>query len=221
MSLSFKIQHSAGCFSLDLAVSCAGPVTALFGPSGAGKTSVLNILAGLIRPRAGQILFQGETWLDSDKNIFVPAHARAIGYVFQEGRLFPHLNVRDNLNYGANLSKDRPAHASFDDVVDLLGLSQLLHRHPRNLSGGEQQRVAIGRALLARPRLLLMDEPLAALDVARRDEIMPYLENLRATFALPTIYVSHSMPEVRRLADEIITLEEGRVTGQSKNEHQP
>ncbi len=220
MSLSFEIQHRTGRFTLDLALSCQGPVTALFGPSGAGKTSVLNILAGLIHPQSGRITFQGEIWLDTHKNIFVPAHARAIGYVFQDGRLFPHLNVRHNLDYGAHLSKDRPARASFDDVVDLLGLNALLQRHPRNLSGGEQQRVAIGRALLARPRLLLMDEPLAALDVARREEIMPYLENLRATYALPTVYVSHSMPEVRRLADEIVTLEASHVTSHHANEPQ-
>lgn len=211
MSLSLSLHHRTGRFELDVTFTMQGPVTALFGPSGAGKTSLLNAIAGLLRPQKGRILFHGETWFDSEKNIFLPAHQRGIGYVFQEGRLFPHLNVRHNLIYGATLSKDRPEVAQFDEVVDLLGLDHLLSRHPKNLSGGEQQRVAIGRALLARPSLLLMDEPLASLDQARRDDIMPYLESLRARFHLPTIYVSHSRAEVDRLADEIIPMSEGRI----------
>ena len=213
MSVDIDIQHKAGPFSLDVKLDCAGPVTAIFGPSGAGKTTLLNILAGLVRPTEGRIRVGDRVWLDAGRGIFVPPHERAIGYVFQEGRLFPHLSVRHNLVYGEAFAKNRPQVASFDEVVDLLGLAPLLTRRTRNLSGGEQQRVAIGRALLARPRLMLMDEPLASLDAARRAEILPYLDRLRARFAIPTLYVSHSAEEVERLADEVATIEAGRITG--------
>lgn len=213
MSLSLDIQHKAGPFSLDVKLDCVGPVTAIFGPSGAGKTTLLNILAGLVRPVSGRISVDDRLWLDTARGICLPPHERAIGYVFQEGRLFPHLSVRHNLTYGETFAKDRSVVATFDEVVDLLGLGPLLARRPRNLSGGEQQRVAIGRALLARPRLMLMDEPLAALDAARRAEILPYLDSLRARFAIPTLYVSHSAEEVERLADEVATIEAGRLTG--------
>ncbi len=213
MSVFIDIAHQVGGFRLDVQLDCTGPVTAIFGPSGAGKTTLLNILAGLARPASGRILVHGRVWFDAQKRIFLRPHERAIGYVFQEGRLFPHLSVRHNLTYGEMFANDRAPLASFDEVVDLLGLSALVARRPRNLSGGEQQRVAIGRALLARPRLLLMDEPLAALDAARRAEILPYLDRLRARFAIPTLYVSHSAEEVERLADEVASIEEGRITG--------
>jgi molybdate transport system ATP-binding protein len=207
------VVRQTGAFRLEARLCCNGPVTALFGPSGAGKTTLLNILAGLARPDAGRISVDGRVWVDVERGIFLAPHEREIGYVFQEGRLFPHLNVRHNLVYGEAFARGRAPLASFDEVVDLLGLVGLLGRRTRHLSGGEQQRVAIGRALLARPRLLLMDEPLASLDAARRAEILPYLDRLRARFAIPTLYVSHSIEEVERLADEVATLEDGRVTG--------
>jgi molybdate transport system ATP-binding protein len=213
MRLALDIQHRAGPFSLDVKLECAGPVTAIFGPSGAGKTTLLNILAGLVRPTQGRISVDDRVWLDTARGVCLAPHERAIGYVFQEGRLFPHLSVRHNLTYGEAFAKDRAPVATFDEVVSLLGLAPLLARRTRNLSGGEQQRVAIGRALLARPRLMLMDEPLASLDAARRAEILPYLDSLRARFAIPTLYVSHSAEEVERLADEVATMEAGVITG--------
>jgi molybdate transport system ATP-binding protein len=213
VSVDINVQHRAGPFALDARLACEGPVTAIFGPSGAGKTTLLNILAGLVRPASGRISVDGKVWLDTVKGVFTPPHERAIGYVFQEGRLFPHMSVRRNLDYGAAFAHGREPVAAFDEVVDLLGLAPLLARRTRHLSGGEQQRVAIGRALLARPRLLLMDEPLASLDAARRAEILPYLDRLRSRFAIPTLYVSHSAEEVERLADEVATIEDGRITG--------
>jgi molybdate transport system ATP-binding protein len=213
MRISLDVQHRAGPFSLDVKLDCAGPVTAVFGPSGAGKTTLLHILAGLVRPASGRISVDDRVWLDTARGVCLPPHERAVGYVFQEGRLFPHMSVRHNLTYGEAFAKTRAALAPFDEVVDLLGLAPLLTRRTRNLSGGEQQRVAIGRALLARPRLMLMDEPLASLDAARRAEILPYLDRLRARFAIPTLYVSHSAEEVERLADEVATIEDGRITG--------
>lgn len=209
--LDIDVRHRAGAFTLDAKLACQGPVTALFGPSGAGKTTLLNMLAGLVRPQAGRIVFAGDVWFDSERRIFVKPHARGVGYVFQEGRLFPHLGVRRNLLYGESFAQGRAPVASFDEIVHLLGLEPLLDRRVRHLSGGEQQRVAIGRALLARPRLLLMDEPLAALDAARRAEILPYLERLRARFGAPTVYVSHARDEVERLADELALVEGGRA----------
>jgi molybdate transport system ATP-binding protein len=214
MRLEADVRHVQGAFRLDAAFASEAPVTALFGPSGSGKTTLVNILAGLIRPAEGHVTLDGEALFDSTRRIDVPVHKRGVGYVFQEARLFPHLSVRSNLGYGrrmAALAGRRGAADEFDRVVDLLGIAALLDRKPAGLSGGEAQRVAIGRALLARPRLLLMDEPLAALDAARKAEILPYLERVAAGTRVPIVYVSHSVPEVVRLAGTVVALESGRV----------
>ena len=180
-------------------------VVALAGHSGAGKTSVLNAIAGLLRPAHGRIEVDGRVLFDAEAGIDVPVHERHVGYVFQDARLFPHMSVRRNLLYGARRGA-RDGHAGlkharfgFDDVVQLLGIDALLGRRPHNLSGGEAQRVAIGRALLSQPRILLLDEPLSALDRARREEVIPYLQNVRDRTPVPMVYVSHSLDEVRRL----------------------
>ena len=210
MSLSVRFSHRFGDFSLDVAFEAPAGVTALFGRSGSGKTSVINAVAGLVRPEAGHIEL-GETVLfDAERRISVPVHRRRLGYVFQEGRLFPHLNVRQNLTYGRWFSPQGAA-ADFDHVVGMLGIDGLLARRPAGLSGGEKQRVAIGRALLANPRLLLMDEPLAALDEERKAEILPYLERLRGETDIPVLYVSHSKAEVARLATTLVLMDHGRV----------
>ncbi len=200
-----------GQFGLDVAFAVpARGVTALFGPSGCGKTSVLRCMAGLLRLADGVCAVDGDIWQDA--STFRPPHRRPVGYVFQEASLFSHLDVRRNLIYGAPRRSDATAEiGGFDEVVDLLGLGTLLGRAPRHLSGGERQRVALGRALLSRPRILLMDEPLAALDGRTKDEILPFLERLHARLSLPVIYVSHDMAEVERLADRIVLMEAGRV----------
>lgn len=183
----------------------------LFGPSGSGKTTVLNVIAGLVRPDAGRVVIDERVLLDTAGKVFAPPHKRRIAYVFQEGRLFPHLSVRQNLVYGRWFTPRRERWGGFDEIVALLGIGALLERRPKTLSGGEQQRVAIGRALLASPRLLLMDEPLAALDDARKGETLPYIERLRDELAIPIVYVSHSLAEVERLTRHIVRLEGGRV----------
>src|SRR5579885_2281097 len=212
--LEVEFTHILGGFTLDIAFSSGGGVTALFGRSGAGKTSVVHAIAGLLRPRRGRIAINGAVLVDTENRIFVPAHKRRIGYVFQEGRLFPHLTVRQNLLFGswfAARATNAASRARFDDVTALLGIDHLLARRPRRLSGGEIQRVAIGRALLAAPRLLLMDEPLASLDATRKDEILPYLERLRDHGRIPIVYVSHAATEVARLATTIVLIADGRV----------
>ena len=210
--LSVAVEHRLGDFTLDAAFDSEAGLTALFGRSGAGKTTLVNAVAGLIRPARGHIVLDGKTLTDTKRGVFVPTHRRHIGYVFQEGRLFPHLNVRQNLLYGRWFAPRAGSSASeIDHVVDLLGLRHLLSRRPGNLSGGEKQRVAIGRALLARPRLLVMDEPLASLDEARKGEILPYIERLRDDTGVPIVYVSHSIPEVTRLATTMVLMSEGRV----------
>jgi molybdate transport system ATP-binding protein len=213
--LSVAITHRLGAFTLDAAFDSEGGLTALFGRSGAGKTSLVNAIAGLIRPTSGYVAVDGEILTDTATRTFIPAHRRRIGYVFQEGRLFPHLNVRQNLVYGRWFAPKAPSNVlgggEFDQVVELLGIDHLLARRPANLSGGEKQRVAIGRALLARPRLLVMDEPLASLDESRRAEIFPYIERLRDEMLVPVVYVSHSVAEVARLATTLVVLSEGKV----------
>lgn len=203
-----------GRFDLDAAFTVpASGVTALFGPSGSGKTTVLRCMAGLHRLDGGRCVVAGDVW--QDEASFRPVHRRPIGYVFQEASLFPHLSVTANLLYATRGRKPDPASAdvAFDEVVALLGLGKLLERAPDTLSGGERQRVAIGRALLSQPKLLLMDEPLSALDSRSKEEILPFLERLRDTLALPVVYVSHAMTEVERLADHIVLMESGRVIG--------
>jgi molybdate transport system ATP-binding protein len=208
------VEHRLGRFDLNASFASEGRLTALFGRSGSGKTSLVNIVGGLVAPRRGRVVVDGQILLDTNRNIFVPVHKRRIGYVFQEARLLPHLSVRQNLLYGRWFAKRvaRSGEPSFDSVLDLLGIGHLLERGPAALSGGEKQRVAIGRALLARPRLLLMDEPLASLDEARKAEILPYIERLRDEAGVPIIYVSHAMAEVARLATTLVTLDRGVVT---------
>ena len=211
MRLEVEARHRIGSFTIDAAFGSEGGVTALFGRSGSGKTSLVNIIAGLLRPDRGRVVLDGEVIADSERGTFTPVHRRRFGYVFQEARLFPHLSVRRNLAYGrwfAGMAGSRP---EFDRVVAMLGIGQLLDRRPGTLSGGERQRVAIGRALLAAPRLLLMDEPLAALDDARKAEILPYLERLRDETRVPIVYVSHSVAEVARLAERVVVVDNGRV----------
>lgn len=210
--LSVDLRKQAGDLNLQIAFESDGPVTGLFGPSGAGKTTLVNMVAGLVRPDAGRLALSGEVLFDRDKHIDVPAHRRRIGYVFQEGRLFPHMTVAKNLAYGrwmAGLSHDD---AQFTRVVAMLDIGPLLQRRPGKLSGGERQRVAIGRALMLKPRLLLMDEPLASLDPARKNEIMPYLLRLRDEARIPMVYVSHYARELKRIANVIVRLEAGKVS---------
>jgi len=210
--LDVDVTHRLGAFTLAARFQSNGRLTALFGPSGSGKTSLVNIIAGLSRPASGQVVVEGETLLDTATGIIVPKHRRRIGYVFQEARLFPHLTVRQNLLFGRWFAPaDDAADVTLEQVVDLLGIAHLLPRRPGTLSGGEKQRVAIGRALLARPRLLLMDEPLAALDDARKGEILPYIERLRDEMHIPVVYVSHAVEEIVRLATHVVVLDQGTV----------
>jgi molybdate transport system ATP-binding protein len=211
VTIEVAIRHRQGDFVLDLAFRSNAHVVALFGPSGSGKTTVLNILAGLIRAENGRVIVDGRILIDTAAGIFVPAHERRIGYVFQDARLFPHLSVRRNLLYGRFFSPREKRFGSLDEVVALLGLGHLLDRKPQTLSGGEKQRVAIGRALLASPRILLLDEPLSSLDEARKAETLPYIERLRDELSIPIVYVSHSLAEIERLASEIVRLDGGRV----------
>jgi molybdate transport system ATP-binding protein len=211
MSLSLTAQHRLVGFALDAAFESAGGLTALFGRSGSGKTTVINIIGGLLRPERGRVVVEGRVLFDSEARIDLPAHRRRIGYVFQEGRLFPHLTVRQNLLYGRWFTPRPERYGSLDHVVELLGIEPLLQRQPGALSGGEKQRVAIGRALLAAPRLLLMDEPLAALDAPSKAEILPFIERLRDELKIPIIYVSHAIDEIARLASTIALVSDGRV----------
>ena len=209
-----RLRLDRGTFALDVDLALPGRgVSALFGPSGSGKTTVLRAMAGLERGASGRVEMDGVTWQDTTRDVFVPSHARGIGYVFQEANLFPHLSVRDNLRYGRNRAgvraTERPI--DLDHMVDLLGIGGLLERSPENLSGGERQRVAIARALLASPRLLLFDEPLASLDLDRKLEVLPYLERLHEALDIPVVFVSHALDEVLRLADHLTLLRAGRV----------
>ncbi len=209
--LSVDLSHGQGGFSLDARFECGAGVTALFGRSGAGKTTLINAIAGLVRPGKGRIVFDGETLFDSTRNINVRAGRRRFGYVFQEGRLFPHYTVQQNLTYSHWFDRGLHSERDFTHVVELLGIGELLQRWPAQLSGGEKQRVAIGRALLAKPRLLLLDEPLASLDAQRKDEILRYLRLLRDEMRIPMVYVSHVVEEVLEIADQVVLLASGRV----------
>ena len=207
--IEVDVRRNLGATRIDATfTSPPGGITALFGRSGAGKTMVVEMLAGLVRPDSGRITVGGVTLFDSGAGIDLPPEKRRLGYVFQEGRLFPHMSVRRNLGYGM---KGSGGAADFDQVVDLLGIRALLGRAPGSLSGGEKQRVAIGRALLASPRLLLMDEPLAALDGPRKAEILPFIERLRDELAIPIVYVTHAMDEIVRLADTMVIISDGQV----------
>ena len=203
MTLDIHLRHGFPDFRLEVDMVLPGGLTCLFGRSGSGKTSIINAVAGLLRPDEARIVMDGSVLND------LPPHRREIGYVFQDARLFPHLTVLENLTYGARVRWRKVA--GLERIVELLGIGGLLARRPGTLSGGERQRVAIGRALLAQPRLLLMDEPLAALDEARKAEILPYIEALRDETGLPILYVSHALPEVARLATTIAVIEAGRL----------
>jgi molybdate transport system ATP-binding protein len=215
--IEIEVSHRLGAFAIEAHVIARGATLALCGPSGAGKTTLLNIIAGLIRPREGRIVVDGVIFLDTAAGVDLPPRQRQVGYVFQELRLFPHLKVEGNLLYGRRFARSSERLVDFDHVVDLLGIRSLLGRRPGRLSGGEKQRVAIGRALLADPRLLLMDEPLAALDDARRAEILSYIEKLRAAFAIPIVFVSHRFSEVQRLASDVAMLDYGKVVSTQSN----
>jgi molybdate transport system ATP-binding protein len=213
MSIAVQTRHRQGDFTLDAAFEPDARVVALFGPSGSGKSTLLHIIAGLIRPDDARVTVDGRVLTDTVAGLRVPVHKRRIGYVFQDARLFPHLSVARNLAYGRWFAPKAERYGSHDEIVALLGIGHLLDRKPTTLSGGEKQRVAIGRALLASPRLLLMDEPLASLDAARKAETLPYIERLRDELRIPIVYVSHSLEEVQRLTREIIRLNGGRVVG--------
>src|SRR5690606_10177838 len=215
--LELDITLGRGSFTLEVRerLELSG-ITALFGPSGSGKTTLLRVISGLETGAAGTVRFDGKDWQRPGRH--VPTHRRRIGYVFQDGRLFPHLDVEGNLRFGLRTAGERGARGErpgirFESVVAALDLAPLLERRPVSLSGGEQQRVAIGRALLANPRLLLMDEPMSSLDVRRKAEILPYIERLPDAFGLPVLYVTHSIDEVARLASEVVLLADGRVVG--------
>ena len=211
MTLEVDIEAQRGAFQLNAAFTGSGGLTALFGASGSGKTSIVDLIGGLSRPTKGRIVLDGAVLVDTAAGIFVPSHRRRIGYVFQDARLFPHMTVARNLRYGRWFTPPRERYADIDRIVELLGIGALLERRPDALSGGEKQRVAIGRALIASPRLLLMDEPLASLDDARKAEILPFIERLRDELSIPIVYVSHSVGEVARLASDIVVMGGGRV----------
>ncbi|HNQ04528.1 MAG TPA: molybdenum ABC transporter ATP-binding protein [Thiobacillaceae bacterium] len=204
----FRLGYAGFALHVDLSLPGRG-VTALYGPSGSGKTTLLRCIAGLERSPDAHLQVNGEVWQDGAR--FLPTHRRPLGYVFQEASLFPHLDVRRNLEYGMRRVPARERRVSLEQAIELLGIGHLLARRPDRLSGGERQRVGIARALAVSPRLLLMDEPLAALDLARRQEILPYLERLHDELEIPVLYVSHAPDEVTRLADHLVVLEAGRV----------
>jgi molybdate transport system ATP-binding protein len=209
--LAVDVEKMLGALQLRVKFTAAHGATALFGPSGAGKTSVVNMIAGLLAPDRGAISLDKTVLFDSTQNINVPPHRRHIGYVFQEGRLFPHLSVRQNLDYGRRMSGRPRDGDEFARIATLLDIDHLLDRRPGKLSGGERQRVAVGRALLTQPKLLLLDEPLASLDVGHKREILPYLVRLRDGAGIPIVYVSHIAAELRRLATTVVRLDAGHV----------
>jgi molybdate transport system ATP-binding protein len=211
-ALSVWAFQKRSSFTLDVRFESDSPLTALFGPSGSGKTSVLNMIAGVHRPDKGRIVVAGDILTDTEKHIFVPPHLRRVGFVFQDAQLFPHLTVEQNIRFGQWFRRGEKNALSQDVIVEVLGIGQLLRRRPATLSGGEKHRVAIARALLAAPHILLMDEPLSGLDDARRQEIMSLIERVRDEFAVPIVFVTHNLEEVRRLASRVIQITDGRVT---------
>ena len=212
--LTVNITKQLGDFVLDAKIESAGLVTGLFGPSGAGKTSLVNVIAGLLTPDRGTLTLDGRTLDDAGSHLHVPPHLRRIGYVFQEARLFPHVNVRQNLDYGRRMNGLDPDAAGEKHAIELLDIGHLLDRRPAQLSGGERQRIALGRALFAKPRLLLLDEPLGSLDDERKDEILPFLIRLRDEAKVPMVYVSHDAEELRQLATGAVMLKRGKVVAQ-------
>jgi molybdate transport system ATP-binding protein len=209
--LAVDVEKRLGDFFLSARFATSNGVTGVFGPSGAGKTTLVNMISGLLAPDRGRIAIDGTVLFDSEERINLPPHRRHIGYVFQEGRLFPHLSVKRNLDYGRRMCGLPPDASQTQRIIGLLDIGHLIDRRPGKLSGGERQRIAIGRALLMRPRLLLLDEPLASLDVARKREILPYLERLRDEVGVPMVYVSHQAAELRRIATSVVRLSAGKV----------
>ena len=214
MTLEVGLRHDYGGFRLDVDFLAPPGITVLFGRSGSGKTSIVNAVAGLLRPQQGRVAIGDWVLFESERGTNLPPHRRRLGYIFQEARLFPHLTVRQNLLFGRWFARRRGTSQDLGQVVEMLGIGDLLQRRPHGLSSGETQRVAIGRALLAEPRIILADEPLAALDEPRKAEIMPYFERLRDEIAVPILYVSHSAAEVARLATTVVALREGQVVSQ-------
>jgi molybdate transport system ATP-binding protein len=219
--LRIDVAKQLGEFSLQASFASEGRVTGLFGASGAGKTSLINMIAGLLRPDRGSIAIDDETLDDTAAGVHVPAHRRRIGYVFQDARLFPHLDVRQNLEYGRRMNRLADDPAERTRITALLDIGNLLDRRPGQLSGGERQRVALGRALLTQPRLLLLDEPLGSLDEERKVEILPYLVRLRDEANVPMVYVSHDAGEMRQLATQVVMLKRGRVIAFGRTEVLP
>lgn len=209
--LSLDIELRRHAFDLVAQLELNGSVTGLFGPSGSGKSSLLGIIAGLVRPQRGRLVLDGETLYDGASGVYLPPHRRRIGLVFQDSQLFPHYSVKGNLLYGLKQTSPDQRRFRFDDIVDLLGLAPLLNAHPRKISGGEKQRVALGRSLLASPRLLLLDEPLASLDQGLKAQILPFLQRIRDELQLPMIYVSHALSEILHLTDQLVLIKQGRI----------
>ncbi|MQQ10134.1 molybdenum ABC transporter ATP-binding protein [Epibacterium sp. SM1979] len=214
--LTVAARHEFSGFELDAKFSSDHGITVLFGASGSGKSTIAHVVSGLLRPMAGHVALGDHVLFDGDTRIWVPPHRRRIGYIFQDARLFPHLTVRANLRFGAWFARHRPSADEFSRITEMLGLGPVLDRRPAHLSGGEKQRVAIGRALLSNPRLIIADEPLAALDQARKAEILPYFERLRDEVKVPMLYVSHSSAEVARLATTVVALSDGKVLRQGE-----
>ena len=213
MTLSVTLRHSFSGFDLDVSFQAPAGVTVLFGGSGSGKTTIINAVAGLLRPQSGRVCIDDWELFDIEQGRWLPPHRRRLGYVFQEGRLFPHLTVSQNLAYGRWFAPRNAKRENSSRIVEMLGIGHILKRYPATLSGGEKQRGAIGRALLADPKLILADEPLAALDETRKAEILPYFERLRDEVSVPILYVSHSASEVARLATTVVAIQNGRVSG--------
>lgn len=210
--LELDFQRTQGKFDLDIKCHLNAPVVGLFGASGAGKSTLLGMIAGLVKPQTGKLVLDGDYLFDSKRQIDVPMHKRRIGVVFQDSRLFPHLNIRDNLNYGFLSLKDK--RFGFKQIVDLLEIGHLLAQKPHQISGGEKQRVALGRALLTSPRLLLLDEPLASLDMRLKHQILPFLRRIKDEIHIPMVYVSHAIDEILYLTSEIIMIEQGKLLAQ-------
>ncbi len=219
MSFDVDITCQQGNFEISAKFSTPSGVTVLFGPSGAGKSTLINAIAGLVTPQHGHIHVGGHLLFDSQTGENLPTHRRQLGYIFQESRLFPHMNVQRNLVYGRRFARGSTSVVQFEHIVELLDLAPLLNRRPVGLSGGEKQRIAIGRALLSSPRLILADEPLAALDQARKAELLPYFERLRDELNIPILYVTHSVSEVARLATTVVTIKDGQVISLGSAEH--